>query len=188
MKSLTLVLLIITPFYISAQGVFTNQTNTALQKVISDYPNHFKNIKGKVVNEDPQSTDYESNVQIPGASQAVITKYSSSPEKDIYSWKCVLSESEEFDVLAKKYKELYNQIKNSIVKIDGNKPFILNGNYEAPTEEKKFISSNFNLIAATENFRKLKVELTLEYYVTEWKISLLVYDQEEEQDAEVVMD
>jgi hypothetical protein len=180
MKSLTLFLLFLLPIALLAQGVFTNNTHSALQQVIGDYPNNFRNIKGPVLNEDPQSTDYESTVQIPGATRAVITKYSSAEDKEIYSWKCMLAESEDFEVIAKKYKELYNQIRNSIVKVEGEKPFILNGLYEVPTEEKRFVSTAFSLLPSVGDLGKLKVELALEYYVTEWKISLIVYDQQEE--------
>lgn len=179
MKNLTL-LFILLPVTLLAQGVFTNSTHSALQRVIGDYPNNFRNIKGQVLNEDPQSTDYVSTVQIPGASDAVITKYSSSDDKEIYSWKCILAESEDFEVIAKKYKELYNQIRNSIVKVEGEKPFILNGLYEVPTEDKRFVSTAFSLLPSVGNLGKLKVELALEYFVTEWKITLIVYDQQEE--------
>jgi hypothetical protein len=162
------------------QGVFTNQTNGALQQVIGDYPNKFRNIKGAVVNENVQTTDYLSKVQIPGASEAIVTKYSSEEDREIYSWKCILAESDEFEEVAKRYKTLFQQIKNTIVKIEGQKPFILNGVYEVPTEEKRFVASSFDLVPSTGALGKLKVELAMEFYVTEWKITLLVYDKEEE--------
>jgi len=180
MKGPLVALLFLIPVFLSAQGVFTNQTNTALQKIIGDYPNNFRNIRGELINEDPQSTDYRSKVQIPGAGNAVVTKYSSTDEREVYSWKCVITESEEFEVIAKKYKDLFNQIKNSIVKIEGEKPLILNGNYEAPTEEKRFVASSFNLVPSSGKMGKVKVELALEFLITEWKISLLVFDEEEE--------
>ncbi|MEO8582694.1 MAG: hypothetical protein ABI415_02795 [Flavitalea sp.] len=185
MKSLTLVIFLIVPILTSAQGVFTNQTNTALQKVIADYSVSFRNIKGPIVSQGAQTTDYSSKVQIPGSISSIITQYNSS-SKDVYSWKCVLMQSEDFDVISKKYKELHNQIGNSIIKIDGAKPFILNGNYEIPTDEKKFNTSTFYLLPSTGEMRNLKVELNLEFYVTEWKIELLVYDQEDQ--AHIVKD
>jgi hypothetical protein len=182
MKALTLILSLTIPLLSYSQGVFTNQTHVALQKVISDYPNKFKNIKGNVLTQDPQTTDYSSTVQVPGALNTVITQYSSSREKEIYSWKCLLLESEDFELASKKYKDLFDQLKNSIIKIDGQKPFILNGSYEVPTEEKKFTTTAFYLLpAAPGELKKLKVELSLEFYVTEWKLALLVYDQEEEE-------
>ena len=185
MKGLPLVLFLIVPIITSAQGVFTNQTNTALQKVIADYSYSFKNIKGSIVSQAAQTTDYASSVQIPGAVSSTITKYNSSA-KEVYSWKSVLVQNEDFDIVSKKYKELYNQIRNSIVKIDGQKPFILNGVYETPTDDKKFTTTTFYLLPSTGEMRNLKVELKLEFYVTEWKIELLVYDQEEQ--AHIVKD
>ena len=179
MKRLTLFLMIIIPHLSYPQGVFTNSTHSALQQVIGDYP-AFRNIKGSPVNQDPQSTDYKSSVVIPGALNTFITKYSSNENEEIYSWKCVLLESEDFDAATTKYRELYNQICNSIIRIEGEKPFILNGPYVAPTEEKRFNSTVFQLLpAGPGNLKKMKVELTLEYYVTEWKLMLLVYNQEE---------
>jgi hypothetical protein len=181
MKGLTVVLLSILPFYNNyAQDVFTNKTHATLQQVISDYPNHFKHIRGELLNTDPQTSDYASSVVIPGSLNTVITKYSSSDEKEVVSWRCLMAESDDFEVIAKRYKELYNQIKNSIIKVDGEKPFILNGSYETPLEEKQFTTSSLQLLPAVGDLSKVKVEITLEFLVTEWKLSLLVYDQEEE--------
>lgn len=180
MKSLALTLILAMPAIAPAQGVFSNQTSATLQKVICDYPNHFKNIQGDLVSSEAQSADYNSKVSIPGALSAVVTRYSSSDAKSVYSWKCVIKESEDFESISSLYHQLYNQLKNSIIKIEGQKPFILNGSYEAPTEEKKFTTSDFYLLPATGDMKKLKVELTLEFYVTEWKMAIQVYDQGEE--------
>lgn len=179
MKALAPLLIFLLPLGLWAQSAFTNQTHSTLQRVINDYPNQFKNIRGKLVDENPQTTDYTSTIQIPGALNTVITKYSSSEDKEIYSWKCVMIESEDFEVVSKKYREVYNQMKNSIIKLDGNKPFILNGTYAEPTDEKRFMSSSFGLLPASGNLKSLRVELTLEYLVTEWKVSVLVYDNDD---------
>ena len=181
MKALTHLLLLAMPIFVAAQqSAFTNQTNSTLQKVINDYPNQFRNIKGNVLVQNPQTTDYASIVQIPGSVNAVITKYSAE-NNEIYSWKCVMLESEDFEVVSKKYREIFNQVKNSIIKLDGNKPFILNGTFEDPTEEKRYTASAFTLVPASGYLQKLKVVLTLEYLITEWKVSILVYDQDEEE-------
>lgn len=182
MKGLTVFLLLFIPLWSYPQGVFTNHTHSTLQQVLSDYPNRFQNIKGEETSRDPQITNYASKVEIPGAINTVITRYSGAEnEKEVYSWKCVLNESEDFENASKKYQEVFNQLKNSIMKIRGEKPLILNGTYQAPTDEKRFNSSSLQLVpAAPGDLGKVKVELTMEYLVTEWKVSLLVYDQEEE--------
>jgi hypothetical protein len=181
MKAPVLLLLILSSAISYTQGVFTNQTHLALQKVIGDYPNNFRNIKGNKVSEDPQSTDYNSSVSIPGQLNSVITKYNSSDDKEIYSWKSVLLETDDFDEVSKKYNEVYKQIKNSIIKIDGEKPFILSGSYEAPSDSKKFTNTDFYLLPASSgDLKRLKVELSLQFFVTEWKLAILVYDQDVE--------
>lgn len=179
MKALSVLLMIALPVCFFGQGVFTNQTHSALQEVIGDYPNHFRNIQGQMLRQDPQTTDYSSTVQIGGAVNAVITKYSSNPDKEIYSWKCLLVESEDFAAVSSKYKELFDLMNNSIIKIDRDKPFILNGTYEVPTQTKRFATSTFYLLPASGVMSKVKVELSLQYYVKEWRLALLVYDREE---------
>ena len=168
-----------------AQGVFANKTNAALEKVIQDYPNRFRNIKGEVIVENPQTTEYRSTVEIPGSTSSSITRYSSKKD-DVYSWTCIVFEGDDFAQVRNKYKELFGQIKNTIIKIEGQKPFILNGQYEMPTEAKKFTTVIFELLPAVGEMKKLKVDLTLQYQMAGWKISLSVYDRDrkdEEQGA-----
>jgi uncharacterized protein involved in tolerance to divalent cations len=174
MKNVTYLLLF---FFLTltttAQGVFSNQTNVALQRVIEDFPNHFRNIKGDLITDN--GSDYKSKVEIPGAITCVITE--NGPGKDIYAWKAELYQTREFDMARKKFSELYNQIHNTIIKIEGEKPVILNGKYEVPDGEKKFTSIGFHVLPATGQMRTLKVELALHESAGAWKISLNVFDQ-----------
>ena len=166
-----------------SQGVFTNDVNSALQKVIQDYPNRFVNIKGAQVNGNSNSVQYHSTVKVPGSLNCLLTQHSAT-RKEIYSWKCVMLESEQFEEAKYKFAELYNQIKNTIIKIEGEKPFILNGKYEVPCNEKKITSIIFQLLPATGDMQKLKVELTLQHYLNDWKVILTVYDQDRRSDEQ----
>jgi hypothetical protein len=166
-----------------SQGVFNNNTNSALQKVIEDYPNRFINIKGELLAENIQTTDYYSKVQIPGI-PCVLTQYSSA-KKAIYSWRAELLEEEEFEEAKKRFKELYNQIRNTIIKIDGEKPFIVNGSYLAPTEDRKFNVVNFQLLPPGSDMEKLQIDLSMNYMVTAWKITLTVYEREYKDDERI---
>ena len=184
MKVVSTILLV---FMVSAtsfsQGVFNNTTNSALQKVIEDYPNKFSNIKGDLLGENIQTIDFYSKVQIPGI-PCVLTQYSSA-KKDIYSWRAELLEEEEFEEAKKRYKEIYSQIRNTIVKIDGEKPFILNGAYLAPTEDRKFNVVSFQLLPSGSDMDKLRIELSMNYMVTAWKVTLTVYDREYKDDERI---
>ena len=153
------------------------------KKVIEDYPNKFSNIKGDLLGENIQTIDFYSKVQIPGIS-CVLTQYSST-KKDIYSWRAELLEEEEFEEAKKRYKEIYSQIRNTIVKIDGEKPFILNGAYLAPTEDRKFNVVSFQLLPSGSDMDKLRIELSMNYMVTAWKVTLTVYDREYKDDERI---
>jgi len=179
----TILLLIMVSFTSNSQGVFNNTTNSALQKVIEDYPNKFSNIKGELLAQNIQTTDFESKVSIPG-SPCVLTQYSST-KKAIYSWRADLLEEEEFEEAKKRFKELYNQIRNTIIKIDGEKPFILNGAYQSPTEDRKFNTVNFQLLPSGGDMEKLQIELSMNYMVTTWKITLTVYEREYKDDERI---
>jgi hypothetical protein len=160
-----------------AQGAFSNNMSAGLEKVIRDYPNRFKNIKGEVIAENPQTTEYQSRVQIPGATSCVVTRYSSS-RNDIFGWGCTLFKTEEFNTARNKFKEIFSQIKNSIIRPNGEKPFILSGQYETPAEDRKFTNIIFELLPAVGEMKKLKIDLSIQYEIIGWKISLNVYDSE----------
>ena len=179
----TILVLLIAAAPSYAQNVFANKTNATLEKVIQDYPNRFKNIKGELIIQNPQTTEYKSTIEIPGSTSTTVTKYSSKKD-DVYSWDCVVFEGEDFDIVKNKYKELFGQIKNSIIKIGGQKTFILNGQYETPTEEKKFTNVIFELLPAVGEMQRVKVDLSMQYQITGWKISLSVYDRDRRDDEQ----
>ena len=159
----------------SAQGVFSNQTNVALQKVIEDFPNHFRNIKGSPIS-DNNGSGFKSTVEIPGAITCTVTDNGAGNDK--YSFKAELYQTSDFEKARKKFNELYNQIHNTIIKIDGEKPVILNGKYEVPDGERKFTSIGFHVLPATGQMGRLKVELSLQATSGGWKIALAVYEFE----------
>ena len=67
-----------------SQGVFTNEVNLALQKVIQDYPNHFVNLKGTQVAGKRSNAQFYSTVEVPGSLNCVLTQYGTS-KKEIYA-------------------------------------------------------------------------------------------------------
>lgn len=166
-----------------AQGVFSTKTTAALQKVIEDYPNRFKNIKGDRLSEHTRATDYKSRIEIAGAVNCIVTQYSATP-RDRYSWRCELFRSADFEQAKTSFHDFYNQICNTIIKIEGEKPFILNGKYEVPDGEKKATTVRFGLLPAPGIVQQLKIELTL-HYQEGWKVLLVVYDQERQYDIAV---
>ena len=177
MKNASFLVLLLLCLEASSQGVFANQTNAAIEKVIRDYPNQFRNIKGSMLVESPESINYQSHIQIPGAISCIVTHYSAS-SKEALCWKAELFESASFQEAKSRYQELFSQIKNTIIKIEGEKPYILNGQYEIPAEQKRFHSVVFNMLPSVGGLQKMKVELSLVRQANAWKVNLQIYDQD----------
>jgi hypothetical protein len=159
----------------SAQDVFSNNTNIALEKVIKDFPNRFHNIRGEVLVQHPTTTEYKSTIQVPGSSSCVVTKYS-LPDTDSYSWNCHVFASREFTQAKNKFREIYDQIENTIIKVEGEKPFIVSGQYRTPYEQRKLTNIAFELLPASGDMKSMKIDLSIEQVQTEWKVTLNVYD------------
>jgi hypothetical protein len=166
-----------------AQDVFSNNTNLALEKVIRDFPNRFNNIKGELLVQHSKTAEYRSTVQVPGTNSCTVTKYVSSNE--IFSWNCRAFESREFLQAKSKFKEIFDQIENTIIKIEGEKPFIVSGQYRTPVEERKFTNVTFELLPSSGDLKRLKIDLTMQNVASEWKVSLTVYDSEHKNDESV---
>ncbi len=161
----------------TAQGVFSNQTNYALEKVVQDYPSQFKNIKGELLTSGAGSAAYKSTVTIPGAVSTTIVQ-SAGVQKETISWQSVVYAGKDFKTAKNRFEELFNQIKNTIIKPEGEKAAIVNGLYIDPSEDKTFTTVQFDLMPATPLLQKINIDLMLKNTGKEWKILLSVYDKD----------
>jgi len=150
-----------------------------IKKVIEDYPSRFAHLSGEVIVRNPQSTDYQCNFNVSGAEKTTITRYTSKKE-DICSWQSLMLTTESFEKAKQKFKTLFNQLNNLVVDPDRAKSFHLKGIYETPVEEKNFTSVLFHFSPDDEAVKKIKVEISMQYELMEWKIRVLVYDRERE--------
>ncbi|HEY4154872.1 MAG TPA: hypothetical protein VGM24_05585 [Puia sp.] len=172
---LTSALLLNTALLFSQDDVFSNKTNQALEKVIRDYPNRFHNIKGEMISQHANTAEYKSVVMVPGASSCTISKNNIS-STELYSWSCTAFNSRDFLAARNRFKEIYEQVENSIIKVDGQKPFILSGQYRTPTEMRDMNVIPFELLPAVGDMKNLKIELSLEKSLAFWKVKLNVYE------------
>ena len=177
----TLALLTIFFFSINTAGAqikFASANTIAadVKKVIDDYPNHFDNILGSVIIQNPQSTDYQCNFKVSGAEESVITRYTGK-RNTISSWQALMLTTDNFQKAKNKFRSLYGQL-NDLSK----ETMYLKGVYESPVEEKKFTSVIFSFDPTNESISKLRVELIIEAEGMEWKVKVLVYDHERDDD------
>ncbi|HEU4576013.1 MAG TPA: hypothetical protein VFS36_13505 [Chitinophagaceae bacterium] len=172
-------------FFCRVQAQENTSANTTfrtdLQNVIRGYFNHFQNETGEELISNPQSIEYASLIKIAGAQNCVITKYSSR-KKEVYSFNAVMLETDDFEVVKKQFKNLFNAFNNTPVRLSPNHSFQLKGVYESPEEEKAFTSIIFKPMPADESVRHLQVELSLEAELMQWKIKVSVYEKDRKDD------
>ena len=168
---------------LQSQSVFKPGNNIIIdiKKVVEDYPNRFANITGKLILQNPQSAEYECNFKVNNAEESSITIYSAD-NKIICSWQALILSTDNFQEAKSKYKNIYNQLNNQAISMEGTGNFHLKGVYREPKEENKFSVSLFTINPMNENIKKLRVEVSLQYELMEWKLRVLVYDREKEDD------
>ncbi len=172
---LTFALLLNAAWLFSQEDVFSNKTNVALEKVIRDYPNRFHNIRGELISQHAKAAEYKTTISVPGASYCSIWKYNVA-NNDVYNWNCITFNSPNFMQARAKFKEVYDQIENTIIKVEGQKPFILNAQYRTPTELHNMNAISFELLPLTDEMKNLKIDLSLEKETNIWKVKLNVYE------------
>jgi len=161
---------------LSAQGVFSNKTQVILEKVIQDYPNRFYHIRGEVIGQALESTRYRSTLQLPGATSSTITVTGAGIEGS--GWSCTVLETADFYTARSRFSEIYDQLSNSIISTEGQKTFILNGQYEAPAEDRKYTEVLFSLLPGVGEMKRLRVELSLHEQDRNWILSVNVTDRD----------
>ena len=189
MKPLTATLTVILfIFSASAQVIpVKNSLQTDIAKVISDYPNGFKNISGEQLIENPQTTEFESRVEIKPASKCRVIKYSSNT-KEIFSWEAEMLRSEDFEEASKQFRLLYNSLQHLSVNISGVNA-VFKADYIQPSESIKFTTIVFHVTDKTPELDELKIALVLETEMLEWVIRIQVYEkQRDDKDRGPVID
>lgn len=148
-----------------------------MEKIVKDFPNSFKNIIGELILENPQSADYSSKIIPAGALDCNITRYSSA-KKIVSSWQAIMFVSDDFGPAEKKFRSLYNQLNGLSVKFENGTSYKFQGDFEKPTENKRFFHVVFSPSTNDVTMKHLKLELLMSYEMMEWKINVLVYESE----------
>ncbi len=186
MKKYSLILLFLAIHFKSLQAQIKlpgTISNFALdmEKIVKDFPNGFKNILGELIVENPQSADYTSKIKPAGSLDCSITRYSSL-SKEINSWQALLYVSTDFMQTERKFRSFYNQLNNLSVQFNDGQHYKFKGVYEKPTEEKRFFHTIFTAATSDKSLKHLKMELMMAYEMMEWRIHVLVYESERNDD------
>ncbi len=160
-----------------------NALASDIRKVIREYPHQFNSLQGPVVEENPQTTSYDCTFKVAGAESSSITKYSSNNRK-VYSWQALMLTTDDFEAASKKFKALFHQFNQLGVKMDYGETFYLGGKYEPPVEEKKFNTVILRFENPDRNTHRMKLEISMQYELLEWKVRVLIYEHERDDDEQ----
>jgi hypothetical protein len=149
-----------------------------IKKVVEAAAKNYAPIRGEVLFQNPQTTEYTSLVIPEGAVDTKVIEYSAS-KGEVYSWQSVLLRTEEYTEAEKKYRTVYNQLKGmNVVYVVDN--YTLTGKFDAPTESKKFSTSVLTLANPPIALKKLRIEVTLQFEFPEWTVFVNIYDKEKD--------
>jgi hypothetical protein len=157
----------------------TDDLGVDMRKVIREYPHQFLKLQGDVIDEKPQSIDYACTFKMAGAEESSITKYSSK-NKEVYSWQALMLTTDDFQTAKKKFHSLFNKMNNLGVKMDYGVTFYLKGKYVEPVEERNFTSAILSFELPDQITQKMKLEVTMQYEMLEWKVRVLIYERDRE--------
>jgi hypothetical protein len=90
--------------------------------------------------------------------------------------------TEDFEKAVEKYKELYRQLNGSSITVYGERQYKLKGDYDTPDESRAFASSILEPDVKEKYLRRLKVEVAINYFLPDWKVKILVYEKEADED------
>lgn len=149
----------------------------ALDKIMADYCNQFRNLKGEAIIDNPESSEFTSTVTLPGSEECTIIQMRNT-KHETRAFQALMLSTDDFEAASKKYKQLFNQLHNATVRLDnGGMRYTIKGEMDKPSDDKKFSSTLFD-VSPNNNFSKnVHIELSLAYELMEWKIRVSVYDK-----------
>lgn len=148
-----------------------------LAKILKDFPNHFKNLKGALLADNIESTDYICTTVLPGSLSSAITLHGAEKDND-YSWEAVMDSVEDFDKAKTEFNRLYKEIKKTTFFIDAEK-ISLSADYAAPSEDMQFSTIIFRPVPVNDSMQHAVVELSLQYLITHWQVTISIYNKED---------
>lgn len=154
-----------------------NEISPVLEKVITDFPHDFANIRGDIIEKQPQIVNYACLLSIKGMDSGIITQYGYEKEH-AFSWKNILLVTDNFNEAKSKYKQFYSNIKKTVTSIE-HLEIRLVADYAEPDENKTFNTIRFKMETMQDLVKDVTVELNMEYEMDQWKITLSVFHVED---------
>ena len=184
LKYLTLLFLLSPTLRLTAQKRIPSPNSSSvkpdIEKVVSDYYDHFHNIKGEKIDETRSTIEYSSKVLPPGAIESSITEIKSL--HNVFSWQATMMDTDDYQAAVEEYKKLYRQLNEVNIKMYDKSSWKFSGTYDIPDEDRAFASTILEPGVEDKVLRRLKIEIALNYSIPDWTVKLIVYEKVSDED------
>lgn len=153
-----------------------NNLRPAAEKVLNASCDHFRTIRGDTLSYAENVTVFDSRVKPDGALESTLTQFSDNKNID-YSWQAIILRTDDFEAASKKYNSCYQQLKNTQLST-GSYSCKMDGSFAPAFDNRNFYSTVFHPVTDDPELGKLRLEILLESDMTQWTVSMLVYNRD----------
>jgi len=153
----------------------------AVEQILGDFPYNYKHLTGDLVLQEGELWHYAPTVSIPGAQSCVIAHYHSGLDTTA-SYQGFMYAAEDFEDAAKEYRRLYHQLKGCKLRMVDGSAYFLDGELDAPAEEKDFVVSLLKIQTADDRYKLFKVELEMLYKIDHFEININFITRKKDED------
>lgn len=185
MKKLCMLVFILSAITVDAQNKLPGLKLTPtiapdVLKVARDYYDHFFNIKGEKIFETESTIEYKSKILPQGALESTITQIKNL--QNVYSWQAIMMNTDDYEKAVAKYKQIYRQLNGASLIMNDGRTCKMKGPYDAPDDGRAFASSILAPDVTEKYLQRLKIEVGLNYNMSDWSVKILIYEKESDED------
>jgi hypothetical protein len=143
----------------------------AIDAVLGDLPYNLRHVTGELLLAEGEIDNYASLVVIADAQNCVVTRYHSVVDTTA-SWQAKMYSTEDFGAAARKYQQLYTQLKTCNVRMPDGSIYLLDGSWEPAREGISFTTCTLRVKTEDWRFRDVMVQLELVYQMADWAVNI----------------
>jgi hypothetical protein len=143
----------------------------AIDAVLGDLPNNLRYITGELLLAEGEVDSYASLVAMPDGENCIVTRYH-SVEDTTASWQAKMYSGGDYGAAARKYEQLYQQLKTCYVRLPDGSIYYLEGTWAPAKEGITFTTSTLKVRTSDQRFRDVLVQLELVYQLADWAVNI----------------
>src|ERR1700677_5049989 len=130
----------------------------AIDAVLGDLPNNLRYVTGELLLAEGEVDSYASLVTVSDAENCIVTRYHSA-EDTTASWQAKMLSSGDYGAAARKYEQVYQQLKTCYVRLPDGSIYYLEGTWAPAREGITFTTSTLKVRSGDQRFRDVMVQL-----------------------------